>query len=122
MGYYCEVSEDTDSTVQCLQQDNGCIYPYIGCTPPYNFIASKVFKNPFNRPATAHIVGSVDDDCLLEFRGQNLWLRSGDPDIPSCTAGTFDYTIYLDSRESFRLTGYDILGICGNIDVCVTFS
>jgi hypothetical protein len=122
LGYYCITEDEPPSEVQCFEQLNGCIYPYLGCIPPYNFIASKVFINPFNTTATASIVGSADDDCLLEYNGEQLWLRSGSSTVPSCDAGGFSYTLSVGPNQAFRLTGYDVLGYCGTIQACVTFS
>ena len=122
IGYYCILDTEPPAEVQCFEQNNGCIYPYIGCQPPYNFIASKVFVNPFNTTATASIVGMVDDDCLLEYNGGQLWLRSGSSTTPQCDAGVFSYTLSVGPKQSFRLTGYDILGVCGFVQACVTFS
>lgn len=119
IGYY-SIEGPPPTEVQCLQQNNGCIYPGIGCVPPYNFIASKVFINPFNNVATVTLQGSVDDDALLKYNGTELWLRSG-TSIPSCEAGPVSYAFMVQANETFTIQAWDILGFCGVVDICATF-
>ncbi|NBO98569.1 MAG: hypothetical protein EBU90_00310 [Proteobacteria bacterium] len=121
LGYYCVVDTEPPAEVQYLIQNNGCIYPGTGCQPPYNFIASKVFINPFSRPANVTIIGSADDDALLEYEGGNIWLRAGGAS-PTCQAGGINYSISVGANETFRITGYDIYGFCGGVSLTVTFS
>ena len=122
LGYYCIIDNTPPAEVQYLIQNNGCIYPYNGCQLPYNFIASKVFINPFNRPATVTIVGSADDDAFLEYSGGSFWLRNPGSPSPTCSAGGISYSITVGSKENFRITGYDIYGLCGNVSLTVTFT
>lgn len=94
----------------------------MGCNPPYNFIASKTFINPYNSNASVTITGGADDDALLTYNGTSLWLRSNSPTTPSCTAGNFSYTFIVGANQSFTLAGYDILGYCGGVQACATFT
>jgi hypothetical protein len=121
LGYYCILDNEPPAAVQYLIQNNGCIYPGTGCQPPYNFIASKVFINPFNRTSNVTIVGSADDDALLEYTGGNIWLRAGG-ETATCAAGPINYSITVGPKETFRITGYDIYGYCGGVELTVTFS
>lgn len=119
IGYY-SIEGSPPTEVQCLQQNNGCIYPGIGCVPPYNFIASKVFVNPFNNAATVTLQGSVDDDALLKYNGTELWLRSR-TSIPSCNAGPVSYAFIVQANETFTIQAWDIYGFCGVVNICATF-
>jgi hypothetical protein len=131
LGYYCipGVVED----VQCLSQHNGCIYPMReGCPPFYNpcpsscgmngnYVAAKTFVNPYPHPVPVRITGEVDDDAILELRGMRRWLRSGMAGQGSCSAGGIYYAFIAEANETFTITAYDTVGVCGAVDICVTF-
>jgi hypothetical protein len=115
IGYFCTI----DSSL-CLSQENGCIYGDTNCSPPYNFIASKVFQNPFNQSKVVYIDGSADDDVLLKYAGSEIWLRAPGPSA-TCLAGSISYQFTVGANESFVLEGWDIAGTCGSVNVCVSF-
>jgi len=122
LGYYCVPDTQPPSTVQTLIQNNGCIYPFNGCQLPYNFIASRVFVNPFNRTSTVTIAGSVDDDAFLEYSGGSFWLANPGSSPPRCGAGDINYTITVRGKEQFRITAWDIYGLCGSVSLTLTFT
>jgi len=115
------VKRDSPNVV-CLIRNKQCGYPYINCQPPYNFIASKNFVNPYNQSAVVTITGNVDDDALLIYGGSQLWLRSQSSSVPSCFAGAVNHQFTIGASESFIIEGWDIQGICGEINICVSFA
>lgn len=132
LGYYCIAGETGE--VQCLIQNNGCIYPSRSgcpafynpcpetCSMPGNFIASKVFVNPYNAPVDVFITGSVDDDAILSYNGTTLWFGSGLSNVGACEAGNVNYNFSIGPYETFTITAYDTVGVCGNVDLCAYFS
>ena len=119
--WFIIVKRDSPNVV-CLIRDKQCIYPDINCQPPYNFIASKNFVNPYNQSAVVTITGNVDDDALLIYGGSQLWLRSQSSSVPSCVAGAVNHQFTIGASESFIIEGWDTRGICGEINICVSFA